>query len=33
MSFRSLLAGAEAKNASMLCVGLDPEPEIGRAHV
>ena len=26
MSFRSLLAGAEAKNASMLCVGLDPEP-------
>ena len=26
MSFRALLAGAEAKNASMLCVGLDPEP-------
>ncbi len=26
MSFRTLLAGAEAANASMLCVGLDPEP-------
>ena len=26
MSFRELLAGAEAANASMLCVGLDPEP-------
>ena len=26
MSFRKLLAGAEAQNASMLCVGLDPEP-------
>ena len=26
MSFRSLLAMAEAKNESMLCVGLDPEP-------
>jgi orotidine-5'-phosphate decarboxylase len=26
MSFRAMLAGAEAKNRSMLCVGLDPEP-------
>ncbi len=26
MSFRDQLAAAEAKNASMLCVGLDPEP-------
>ena len=26
MSFRRLLAMAEAKNESMLCVGLDPEP-------
>jgi orotidine-5'-phosphate decarboxylase len=26
LSFRTLLAGAEAQNASMLCVGLDPEP-------
>ena len=26
MSFRALLAGAEARNGSMLCVGLDPEP-------
>ena len=26
MSFRRLLAAAEARNASMLCVGLDPEP-------
>ena len=26
MSFRALLAGAESRNASMLCVGLDPEP-------
>jgi orotidine-5'-phosphate decarboxylase len=25
-SFRALLAGAEAQNGSMLCVGLDPEP-------
>ena len=26
MSFRAQLAAGEAKNASMLCVGLDPEP-------
>ncbi len=26
MSFRAQLAGATARNASMLCVGLDPEP-------
>ena len=26
MSFRAQLAAAEARNASMLCVGLDPEP-------
>ena len=26
MSFRALLASAEARNGSMLCVGLDPEP-------
>ena len=26
MSFRAQLAAAEAQNASMLCVGLDPEP-------
>lgn len=26
MSFRALLAGAESRNDSMLCVGLDPEP-------
>ena len=26
MSFGALLAAAEARNASMLCVGLDPEP-------
>ena len=26
MSFCALLAAAEASNASMLCVGLDPEP-------
>ena len=26
MSFRAQLATAEAQNASMLCVGLDPEP-------
>ncbi len=26
MSFRAQLAGAEARNASLLCVGLDPEP-------
>ena len=26
MSFRALLAAAEARNHSMLCVGLDPEP-------
>ena len=26
MSFRAQLAAAEVKNASMLCVGLDPEP-------
>ena len=25
-SFRALLSGAEARNGSMLCVGLDPEP-------
>jgi orotidine-5'-phosphate decarboxylase len=26
VSFRALLAGAEARNGTMLCVGLDPEP-------
>jgi orotidine-5'-phosphate decarboxylase len=26
LSFRALLAGAELRNGSMLCVGLDPEP-------
>ena len=26
MSFRAQIAAAEARNASMLCVGLDPEP-------
>ena len=26
MSFRAMLSAAEASNASMLCVGLDPEP-------
>jgi orotidine-5'-phosphate decarboxylase len=26
LSFRAQLAGAEARNASLLCVGLDPEP-------